>query len=898
MQIVSNLSQSRWKDSVASSPSIDLCLIANGEERSQVFSSKGVASFAGFDPPEVAPTVALDGAGNLTDDLFVVYKYVYAATSKYPLAKSTQAAGGNLSPRSNPSPASTPFQITGGNKKTAVTVTKTTRPDVDKIWVYRTQLFVSAELAQVAGEAGLLFYLGEVTNDGNTGVAEYSDNSLSVQEQIENDNLVAPTCQFAAYYDPYFFLFGANEIEVEVDLAITGIITILNTFDGTWFSGRNGQFVKLQGVETGGFDGFGTFYFKFLTSTTAQLTLDASGDTLASAPFFGTTKAKVYGFSTSLYRSKPNNPFAWGETVTIGTAVVSRSWVMKVGGGKGIAMTVIPSSSLLKLDLDGPPRSFVFNLKQTQTDAFKATRRLISDTYIPSNNFCQFTGLDENKQLQTFALDSRNFTITQTDGGSVVPIGDNAFLELRKLISETSKHIHFHGFYDPNTELNCFFYREDDGLPHIHRMIYNHAPSHQWGTLDCFDVQCSAVVVDSVTGKTIVLGGTSGGFVGQLLYPNKAINWLDDQTMNDANTYGFGVIESIESAEQIVTVNPPTITDDLEGRFFVIVGTYLGVAHYYVFYYGTDIPTYLVPYPNGSNYDIFYLQIDYTPGDTVIQLAGEIYNTIIAARADSGGYPNFGLDATNVDPSKVEISWDRLVLSDIPLNQYYDFNSGTTFELTNRGGVLITYTNEIWDIGNNPIDADVLARFRGNWAIWNIHQYGTEGDYFWGRISHVESLSVVDEPDRILVYLDYMYSPYLRETLYVFAGLAGSNPTIWIGCTECKLKKFFDMGQSSENKNINEVWMAARNSNQFLFSEDVDTYDPLMVATLDQVYEAEVLSIHPVQMQQDKTVSGASTTDNWFARTEIQISPFKTFGLSWSQRGPTNFKISNITLKV
>src|SRR4030095_1475197 len=133
--------QNRWKDSYAAAPVLGLTLRANGEERVKVFDGVALLVNAGIDAPTVAPTCAAGSAGgSLTNGKFVAYRYVYAATIRYPYVENAITAGGSPAPRSNPSPRSAVFTVTATGK-CVVTVTGTTRLDIDRIWIYRTNQF-------------------------------------------------------------------------------------------------------------------------------------------------------------------------------------------------------------------------------------------------------------------------------------------------------------------------------------------------------------------------------------------------------------------------------------------------------------------------------------------------------------------------------------------------------------------------------------------------------------------------------------------------------------------------------------------------------------------------------------------------------------------------------------
>jgi hypothetical protein len=89
----------------------------------------------------------------------------------------------------------------------------------------------------------------------------------------------------------------------------TGIITLT---DGTkWYNGRNGHYVRLKGVETGGIGNNGLWLFKRIDATHAQLTLQM--EQFNSCTVDGMGKIVIQGPPTTLYRSKPRNPFSVGD---------------------------------------------------------------------------------------------------------------------------------------------------------------------------------------------------------------------------------------------------------------------------------------------------------------------------------------------------------------------------------------------------------------------------------------------------------------------------------------------------------------------------------------------------------------------------------------------------------
>src|SRR5688572_1798806 len=147
--IIATGGQRRWKNSYASSSEAKLTLCVNGEEEASVITPQGSIVQAGFDAPEIAPTVSLGGAGNVPVGYYW-YRYVYAS-SRYPFVANAVTGGGELWPRSNPSDGDN-IQVTPSTQQVNVLVTYTTRSDVDWIWVYRTAVQTTAALAEAAND--------------------------------------------------------------------------------------------------------------------------------------------------------------------------------------------------------------------------------------------------------------------------------------------------------------------------------------------------------------------------------------------------------------------------------------------------------------------------------------------------------------------------------------------------------------------------------------------------------------------------------------------------------------------------------------------------------------------------------------------------------------------------
>jgi len=573
--------QSRVKDSYASSPAVGLAVRANGEEVVKIIDGRGNVYRAGFDAPTIAPTVTDDGPGLLPNARWAAYLYVYAS-SRFSFVESDLAVDGKLYPRSNPSPATAYQYVGSGSRKVAGTVTKTTAPGIDRIWIFRTTFFDTEIEAQTAGAAGQAFFIAEVPNDGIAGLQNWTDNNpVDSADQVQLDNYTAAQFQFTVYYDPYWWGFGNLPFVAEATWTVGGIITI--TAPDKWYDGRNGQNLTLEDVSTGGSDNNGTFRFKWLSNTTAQATLD--GTTPAAIPVAGAGKVTIQGPATTLYRSKPRNPFSWGWTEIIGDINVPQQYAFKVGGGLGTALATVPNNATLKLDCEYPTKCFTLNLRSAGTTAFESTLRIISDVYSVSANASQFAAVTQEGQTVLWGLDYKNFSIVQCDGISQIPVSGPIPKVLRALTTDRTRQLLAHGVYDPRTELNCIWVSTVQSLSLVNYLIYQHAPTGFWGFSNEQDLLCSAMIQDTLTGNAKTFVGTQTGFLGQAFVDQVWNNWLPDTgaftgvcTAATANSLTTAAVFNIEDDGIVgnwVMVTDPTGQQEQMGRVSAVTSNQL-----------------------------------------------------------------------------------------------------------------------------------------------------------------------------------------------------------------------------------------------------------------------------------------------------------------------------------
>lgn len=516
--LISSTEQTRWKPCFEPSARAGVTLVTNGENPNRVYADNRQIVQAGFDAPTVAPTVADGGAGTLGTG-YVVYRYCYAS-SLYPNVEAIVPAGGEEWPKSNPSPASATFHITPASHQNVVTVTKTTRSDVDWIFVYRTAIKSTAAEATALGDAGEMFYMGRVANNGFAGTTTYADNVVAMQEQLELDNYTAPqfwVCRFDGVQ-----WWGGGNPELDVAVTLNGTTAIVAAA-GTFFSGRVNQFVTFDGITSGGFDGRGTFFFRYLSDSdsVANVAVIEDGSAVA-VTATGTTTMRVRGFAGTLYRSKPNNPFAWGETerlVGAGGAIsrVPQQYALPLGG-RICALALLPDSHLLKIDLENPSACYTLNLRLVgQSPAFEESKQVLDLQYICSSHHSQIVTRFPTGETMLTGLATSMFTLVKASAQNQSAFGDELLETLSRIVKFGDQPRLYHGVFNPDTELSVWWVKTSSGGASLtmdsDTALCFHGPSGQWSTWRDMDVTASASFLDVASLSTLTITGDSQGRV-------------------------------------------------------------------------------------------------------------------------------------------------------------------------------------------------------------------------------------------------------------------------------------------------------------------------------------------------------------------------------------------------
>ena len=531
--IVSSDIAGNVKPSFATSPATGLTVRANGEEKVQVLDANGNAHSIQMPQAAAAPTFTDTGSGGLLPpNKFAAWFTVYAATTRYPLVENDITIDGSIAPRGNPN-VQAAHQITADGQSVELSFPQSEQDDIDQIWIFRTEFFDTANEASVNAIAGNAFFIGAVDNDptaGGTNTTFVDENSATGVDQVETDNGYAPCFRYVTYADPYWYGWGNVPFQAQGEWDTDGNLTLTEA-DKKWFNGRDGQFVRLEGITDGGLDGQGTYLFRFVTETTGALDIEIYGDGLGTVSSAGSGTIVIQGPSSSLYRSKPRNPFSWGFTNIIGDEFIPEQFAFKIGGGIGTAIGVVPNTSILVVCTEFPAATYTLDLRLAGTDDFRGSLRQISDFYSFSSHFSLFPATRSDNKVVLWGWDAKNYCILETDGFSIYPVSREISKTLRKMTQDRSRQQLAHGAYDARNQLNCLWLPTANSGYLVNFLVAQHAPTGQWFMRDEKDVLCSAQFQDGDTNLNKIFIGTQSGFVGEAFAEGYFWDWL---TSSDA----------------------------------------------------------------------------------------------------------------------------------------------------------------------------------------------------------------------------------------------------------------------------------------------------------------------------------------------------------------------------
>lgn len=521
--------QTRVKNCFAVSEELGLALISNGEEWPYLLTPFGELFKAGVDAPTDDLLIEDDGAGTLTDDTWVVYAAMYSVDGLFPLVV------GGINLRSNPKksvPTVIGFFVVG-NRKMKITVQPSTDSNVTHVHLFRTALHVSAVAAQLAADAGDMFLMGKLPQNGIDDIVFFDDVVANIGfELMSQINHSVPQFRYCVWDGDYFWGFGNHPLQIPAIWLTDGSITLDPLLGNKFYSGRHGQYVTFDGITTGGFDGRGGFIFHYVSEFVGMATdgtLDISEDPIYGLPSNGSGDIVVQGESAVLYRSNKRNPFAWGRFRNVGGFYVPELWSLKISGGLGTAIAVMPNQDLIKLDMEFPTLSVTYNRNTAATEQFEFTRQRVSTVYSVTSHFSQFPATNNGRTV-LWGMDFKNTAILEFDGVNQTPISGPISTLLRTLTKDRTKHLLCHGLQDSNTEINAIWCstKDSDSNPsfQIDFCIYCHWPTGFWGVVHDYGILCSATIEDLTTSQRITMVGSESGFLGRAFDPNALGNWL------------------------------------------------------------------------------------------------------------------------------------------------------------------------------------------------------------------------------------------------------------------------------------------------------------------------------------------------------------------------------------
>lgn len=741
--VISENGQTRCRNSYSSSAQCRLSLRCNGEDTAAVITDSGQVIQAGFDAPTATPVATDAGAGNVPDGYYV-YRYVYASSS-YPFVENAVTGGnGQQWPRSSPSPASNTLHVAGASIVT-VTGDYTTRSDVDFIWMYRTSVQTTATLADQQAEAGRFFYVGQIANITSGGSFIYSDNSATdTSEPLELDNYTCPLFRQAVFDGFQWWGWGNRTLTLVVSLDDTDTIQCgVAPHPGSWGDGRNGPpaSIAFLGITTGGYDGRGNYYFRALTENTAHVYNSADMITPVVLSATGFTTAYLSAPSTTLYKSKQLNPFSWGITETTfipntnpqQTRSVPSLYAEQIGGGVGTAICLIPNERILKLDTEAPERSYALDLNAANSSDFIGTLRTLDEAQSVGSQFTQFAMRNSEGQSFGTGINAKALQLLSGDAQSLIPIGGPVIETLRSMDREGEAATWFHGVYDRNTELNCWWVKTNAAVQGLtDTLIYQHAPTGTWGLKYTPDINASWTVFDNFTEKYYSFTGTIGGLIGAAFYTDyytdnaqvtAPATFLIAGSENQLTVPIYAQVISIayDSTGFLATVTTSDSHLLLSGALVQFAATnFISTDYSYSVFnvttstfqvrtlaqgFGTDATTCAIVPPiftvpsvvSAEGYGMFYIQITgnpgggvFNPGDTSVAYTNATYSlTDLYDHANAGVLPGDGSAAITYN----------LYIGGIPCFLRRYFTSGTPQKQKQLGESYATALNPNTDTG-------------------------------------------------------------------------------------------------------------------------------------------------------------------------------------------------------
>lgn len=867
---VATTTQTYWKNCWAPSSQVNLTLMSNGEEQVKVFTTNYQLFPASIPTPTVAATMADGGiSGGLPAGNYV-YLYVYAS-SAYPSVEADTTAGGNEWPKGQPSPVSLVYMNTA-NHKINVTVGTSQRADIDKILIYRNldPDITDLTYVQIVEQAGQVFYVGFVENNPAVATVTFTDSVTALQEELEVDNFGAPQFWKCVYIDPYWYGIGNPDLAVPVTIDASGNLTATTN---AFFSGRNGQLVTFDGINVGGFDGFGTFYYLYNTLTVCYVSVSADLSSQDFPGYVGTTTMRVRGFAGTLYRSKARNPFAWGYTqyqqAGDSQVRVTQQFAQEVGG-YGVAIATLPVNRQLKLDMERPARCYAIDVSVPLESNFQQATRLLDSRYIVTAHDSQFPCLVAGSGTALRGWDTSNFAIVQSDSNDQAPISDEVFQTLRTAVTTNNYGRQFHGVFDPNTELSAFWFKQSidpDNLITIDSCLLYHGPTGQWSFLRDLDVTASLSVYDPVQLQELTLIGTASGAIAQAFDKSTFQNLIGtlDPMGNTAFIQGFTVIPDGQAFIFQCVGNA------VNAEYFDLYSTPTQIDRWYVHIVGQpDLP----PSSVGVN-RVLKITLNSSVGltyqnDVVASFnADSFYSAFAGPKQPVPNFPNFSDFFVTV-----RVTGTLTTLPTFVMHGGHVFNITFQFNPYTTGGYNL-------QIANTGFTGGVI----GTWCLVTTPDGTGEA---WARIGPASSVPFSQ------IAVDLWFDPLTLAVSTTPPRLANVGDIVSVGLIDCEAQTYFQPSDTISGQRV-ELWSTQENTGTFpdTFNFGVNINDQ-SIRLYSQFSTTEYGS--PFQLVQLPLDDKTTPSENWTTSNKVPTTLVPQFGIRFIERGYEDFTMMSFTL--
>lgn len=556
--------QSECKDVAVGNTRMNRYGLFNGLERPRIIDEKhdldgdSQLHLLGFDPPSSAPVaVSLFDIGelNAVSSGFYTYKYIGLCTRHrrpVPVGDDTLDMT-----RSNPSPVSNAVFLDVGYRATSVTMGYLPREDISHIGLYRSLIGATSNEA-IAGD----WYLTVMTTNASTpngmmNVIDVLPDWELGAYAVETDNYPPNAYPYAAEVDNVIFAGGSRCIGDGLTVTVcTGTWGVqLETAGRKFYDGVRGWKFTLVGDASGGIDGLGHYYCRYVADNLLQL-IDENGAPMNyDGSLTGTARRFWCWIDGDLLRwSKIGEPESWPLTNSVNTR------------GEITGLAQVPNQSMLMVCSDRPEIR-IFDVNVIGSTIFKHST-LISNEF----SAYHFTLVPVEGRIR--GIDAWRGAIWESDGSAVRDISRGVLSNVWKyLTTQTEKQKNWHCCYDPHQKIFGAFVTLATSVRYVDFGIVQNTRTGRWWLSYDKDLLCTGQYKDPNTGREMVLGGTqglgtSGGTWGRIFAKGHYNEWLyPDFKTHGTVTTATPTVVTVDITDGILL---QTAGDGLKGRWGLV----------------------------------------------------------------------------------------------------------------------------------------------------------------------------------------------------------------------------------------------------------------------------------------------------------------------------------------